>query len=49
MLLASAGGGGGGGGGVTNPGTPIADTAITVTITINGVAQTVPGLMVNVE
>ncbi|MGA8367563.1 MAG: hypothetical protein ACLQMT_08445 [Candidatus Acidiferrales bacterium] len=32
-----------------NAGTPVADTAITVTFTINGVTQTVPNLMVDVQ
>ncbi|MGC2420875.1 MAG: fibronectin type III domain-containing protein [Candidatus Acidiferrales bacterium] len=32
-----------------NAGTPVGDTAITVTFTINGVTQTVPNLMVDVQ
>jgi hypothetical protein len=44
------GGGGGGGGGNANPGTPApSDTAVTVSITINGVTETVPNLLLNVQ
>ncbi|MGA9632293.1 MAG: Ig-like domain repeat protein [Candidatus Acidiferrales bacterium] len=44
----SGGGGGGGGGG--NPGTPIGvDSSVSVTVTINGVTQTISGLTLNVE
>jgi hypothetical protein len=46
---AGCGGGGGGGGGGGNPGTPTGVRAFTVSMTINGVTQTVPGLTVNVQ
>lgn len=53
LVFASAGcgggGGGGGGNGLTNPGTPTGSKVITVTITVNGVTQTVPNLTVNVQ
>ena len=52
LLLGSTacgGGSGGGGGGGGNPGTPVGDSPITVTFTINGVTVTVPNLFVNVE
>jgi hypothetical protein len=42
-------GGGGGGGGNVNPGTPLGSVPLNVTITINGVTQAVPNLIVNVQ
>ncbi len=44
-----AGGGGGGGGGNVNPGTPVGSVPLNVMITINGVTQAVPNLVVNVQ
>ena len=41
-------GGGGGGAGPSNPGTPVGSDNFTVSVTINGVTQTVP-LMVDVQ
>ena len=49
VMNAGCGGGGGGGGGGGNPGTPVGTVAVNVTITINGQAQTVPNLTVNVQ
>jgi hypothetical protein len=51
LLAVSAGcGGGGGGGGVQNQGTPPGNyTGISVTVTINGVTQTVANLTLNVQ
>jgi Pro-kumamolisin, activation domain/Bacterial Ig-like domain (group 3) len=54
LLAVSVGCGGGGGGGNTgpppNPGTPVGTySGISVTVTINGVTQTIPGLTLNVE
>jgi hypothetical protein len=43
------GGGGGGGGGGGNPGTPVGQTNPVVMITINGVTETVPNLVLNVQ
>jgi uncharacterized membrane protein YgcG len=43
------GGGGGTGGGVQNPGTPVGQSAISVTLTINGVTQTLSNLTLNVQ
>jgi hypothetical protein len=54
-LLASAvacGGGSGGGGGVVvvNPGTPVGNyLGVTVTVTINGITQSINNLSVNVQ
>jgi len=49
-LNAGCGGGGGrGGGGGGNPGTPIGNVPVSVTITINGVTQAVPNLTVTVQ
>ena len=48
MLVVGAGCGGGGGGG--NPGTPApSNTAVTVSVTINGVTESVPNLILNVQ
>jgi hypothetical protein len=57
MLAVSAACGGGGAGGsgngtgsgITNPGTPPGQYSIAVTMTINGVIQTMPNLTVNVQ
>jgi hypothetical protein len=53
LLAVSAGCGGGGGGNTgppPNPGTPVGSyTGISVTVTINGVKQTISGLGLNVE
>lgn len=44
------GGGGGGSGSTTNPGTPVGNyTNVSVTVTVNGVTQTISGLTLNVE
>jgi hypothetical protein len=44
------GGGGGTGGGITVPGTPTGNyTGLTVTVTINGITQSINNLSVNVE
>jgi hypothetical protein len=43
------GNGGGGGGGGGNPGTPAGMSSPTVSITINGVTETVPNLVLNVQ
>ena len=54
LLAVSIGCGGGGGGGGTgptqNPGTPVGNyTNVSVTVTVNGVTQTISGLTLNVE
>lgn len=53
LLAVSVGCGGGGGGGSTgptNPGTPVGDySGVSVSVTINGVTQTIPGLTLNVQ
>ena len=50
MLVVGAGCGGGGGGGGGNPGTPApSNTAVTVSVTINGVTESVPNLILNVQ
>jgi hypothetical protein len=48
-VSAGCGGGGGAGGGVQNPGTPPGQYSIPVTLTINGVTQTLPNLTLNVQ
>jgi len=45
----SGGGGTGGGGGNSDPGTPVGTYYITVTVTINGVTQSINNLSVNVQ
>jgi hypothetical protein len=52
VMLAVGVGCGGGGGSTpppTNPGTPTGQTSPVVSITINGVTETVPNLVLNVE
>jgi hypothetical protein len=41
LNVGCGGGGSGGGGGITNPGTPVGTKTVGVTVTINGVAQSV--------
>jgi hypothetical protein len=48
VSVGCGGGGGSSGGGGGNPGTPVGSKVITVTVTINGVTQTLP-LTVNVQ
>jgi subtilase family serine protease len=50
LLAVSVGCGGGGSTSPQNPGTPVGNyTGVSVSVTINGVTQTISGLMINVE